>query len=327
MLVIKRSRLLPRQLRSLSTAASDRVAVHRGSDGVVTVTLSRPDKLNALDLPMFHAIQDAARGLIADSAGVKAVVLSGEGRGFCAGLDVRSVMHPMTAKQNMETLLQRPEGEIGNLAQDVGYLWRRVPAPVIAAVHGVCLGGGLQIALGADMRVAHPSTKMSVMEAKWGLIPDMSATVTLPELVPRDVAMELTLTGRVFLGDEALRLGLVTRLSDEPIDEAMRLAREIATKSPDATAAAKRLLHATYADGCDESRALRVESEVQKRLLGGWNMAACVARGLGAPPLLQPGFTARAADWSAEADEAAEAELRAMLDGVGLVDERSSASA
>jgi len=154
----------------------------------------------------------------------------------------------------------------------------------------------------------------------------MSATTTLPELVPKDVAMELTLTGRIFLGAEALRLGLVTRVNDDPLSEAMRLAKEIATKSPDATAAAKRLLHATYADGCDEARALHIESEIQKRLLGGWNMAACVAKGLGAPPFLQPGFKERAAEWNAEADEQAEAELRAMLDGAGLTDERAAAA-
>ena len=156
------------------------------------------------------------------------------------------------------------------------------------------------------------------MEAKWGLIPDMSATVTLPELVPRDVALELTLTGRVFLATEALKLGLVTRVADEPLAEAMRLAKEIASKSPDAAPAAKRLLHATYSDGCDEARALRVESDLQRRLLGGWNQAACAAKGLGAPAFLQPSFRERAAAWDDEADAEAEAELRAMLDGAGL---------
>ena len=151
--------------RLLSSSASDRVSITRRADGVVQVALARPEKMNALDMPMFKAIQAAARELIADSAGVRAVVVHGEGRAFCAGLDVRSVMHPMSAQQNMQELLARPEGEAGNLAQDVGYLWRRVPCPVIAAVHGVCLGGGLQIALGADMRIAHPATKMSIMEA------------------------------------------------------------------------------------------------------------------------------------------------------------------
>ena len=305
--------------RALSTTTiSERVTVTRQADGIARVTLTRPKKMNALDIDMFKAIQEAARSLIADSAGVRAVVLHGEGRAFCAGLDVRSVMHPMSAKRNMDELLHRPEGEAGNLAQDVGYLWRRVPVPVIAATHGVALGGGLQIALGADMRISTPSCKFSVMEAKWGLIPDMSATVTLPELVPRDVALELTLTGRVFLADEALRLGLVTRLEEEPLEAAMALATEISKKSPDAVSAAKRLMHATYAAGCDDQRALRVESELQKRLIGGWNQAVCVAKGLGAPPFLQPGFKERQAEWDKEADEETEAELQAILDGVGV---------
>jgi len=310
-----------------SNASSERVRVTKGADGVVEVVLSRPEKLNALDIDMFRSIQATADSLIADSSGVRAVVIHGEGRGFCAGLDVKSVMHPLSMTANMEELLHRPEGRVGNLAQDVGYLWRRVPAPVIAVTHGMCLGGGLQIALGADMRISSASCKFSVMEAKWGIIPDMSATVTLPELVPKDVAMELTLTGRVFQGREALRLGLVTRVSDEPLAEALRLAREIAAKSPDAAAAAKRLLHATYAEGCEDARALRVESELQRRLLGSWNMGVCVAKGMGVPPFLQPSFKERAACWEAEADEEAEAELRAMLDGVGLDAEVRAATA
>ena len=311
--------------RLCSTAASGRVSMTRTPDGVVKVALSRPDKMNALDMPMFRDVQAAARQLIADPSGVRAVVVHGEGRAFCAGLDVKSVM--MGGRANMEELLHRPEGQISNLAQDVGYLWRRVPAPVIAAVHGVCLGGGFQIALGADMRIATPTCKFSVMEAKWGLVPDMSATVTLPELVPKDVAMELTLTGRVFDGDEALRLGLATRLSESPLEDALKLAAEIAQKSPDATAAAKRLLHATYSDSCDDARALRIESQLQRRLIGSWNQAAMVAKGLGAPPLLQPGFAKRASEWADEADEAAEAELRAMLDGAGLGEEPHASAA
>jgi len=283
----------------------------------VQVTLQRGKKMNALDMDMFRGIQAVARDLIGDKT-VKCIVLHGEGRAFCAGLDVKSVCSPMEAKANMEALLHRPEGEISNLAQDVGYLWRRVPAPVIASVHGVCLGGGLQIALGCDMRVASPESKLSVMEAKWGIIPDMSATVTLRDLVPKDVAMDLTMTGRIFDGKEALRLGLVTRLADDPLTEALRLAEEIASKSPDASAAAKRLLHATFAENVEEGRALGVEAEVQRQLIGGWNQLVCAAKGLGVPPLLQPGFHERAATWDAEVDELAEQNIRAMLDGVEL---------
>jgi len=297
--------------RWASTAPLVRLTRH--PKGLVQVTLARPSKMNALSLPMFRSIQAAARELIDDKS-VRAVVLHGDGRAFCAGLDVKAVMaNPLSVKANIDELLHRPDGEVSNLAQDVGYLWRRIPVPVIAAIHGVCLGGGLQIALGADMRIAAPATKMSIMEAKWGLIPDMSATVTLRELVPKDVAMELTMTGRVFEAEEALRLGLVTRLAADPLAEALSLAEQIATRSPDATAAAKRLLHATYSEAADDARALRLETELQRRLLLGWNQLACAARGLGAPPPLQPGFRERGDTWDAEADEAAEAELLEML--------------
>ena len=209
-------------MRGLAT--SPRVSITRTPEGVAHVRLSRADKMNALDMDMFRALRAAALEVAADTS-VRAVLLSGEGRAFCAGLDVGSVCgDPLSARANMDELLRRPDGALSNLAQDVGYLWRRVPAPVVAAVHGACFGGGLQIALGADIRVCHPAAKLAVMEAKWGLVPDMSATVTLPELVPKDVALELTLTGRVFDGAEALKLGLVTKLSEAPLDEAIALA-------------------------------------------------------------------------------------------------------
>jgi len=289
------------------------VQLTRHPDGVVQLTLHRPDKLNSLSLPMFRALQAAARALIPDKS-VRAVVMHGEGRAFCAGLDVKSLASdPLAYRRHLRELLDRPDGEESNLVQDVAYLWRRVPAPVIAAVHGVCFGGGFQIALGADIRVAAPASKFSIMEAKWGLIPDMSATVTLRELVPKDVAMELTMTGRVFESKEALRLGLVTRIADDPLAEALALARQIVTRSPDSTAAAKRLLHATYAEGADEARALRLETELQRKLMLGWNMLACSVKGLGVPPPLQPGFCARSAVWDEEADEEAEAEVLKLL--------------
>ena len=302
--------------RALCTGPS-RVHVAKAADGIHTVTMKRSDKLNALDMGMFRSLAATARALASDSS-VRAVVISGEGRAFCAGLDVRSVASPMVARANLEELLRRPEGELSNLAQDVGYLWRKIPAPVIAATHGVCLGGGLQIALGADMRISDPRCKFSVMEAKWGLIPDMSATVTLRELVPKDVAMELTMTGRIFLADEALKLGLVTRLAHEPLEAAMELARQIVTRSPDASAAAKRLLHATYSEGCDERRALHLESELQRRLLGGWNQMASAAKGLGVPKAFQLGYRARDDAWLDEADDEAQAELVRMLEGSEL---------
>jgi len=145
-----------------ASGATQRVQIDRGTNGVVTVKLNRADKLNSLDMEMFRSIAGAARELAADRS-VRAVVVHGDGRAFCAGLDVRSVNHPLRARANTAELLERPTGSASNLAQDVCYLWRRIPAPVIAATHGVCLGGGFQIALGADLRISTPKCKFSIM--------------------------------------------------------------------------------------------------------------------------------------------------------------------
>ena len=299
--------------RACSSSAETRVALTRNEHGVATVALSRGNKMNALDMSMFRAIAGVARELIGDRS-VRAVVLHGEGPAFCAGIDIRAVISPPNTKKNLTELLERPKDAISNLAQDVSYLWRRVPVPVIAVTHGVCFGGGLQIALGADIRVTSPTCKFSVMEANWGLIPDMGATVVFPELIPKDVAMELAMTGRVFKAPEALKLGLVTRIADDPLAEATRLAREISTRSPDATAANKRLLNATYSSK-DDGRSLAIETSLQRQLIGRWNQVAMSAKGFGLPTILQPGFLQRSTMWSKEADDKAEQEIISMLDG------------
>lgn len=214
-----------------STDATDtsRVETTIDSNGIAHVSLSRPDKLNALDLNMFEAIAQEASKLKSDRS-LRAVILSGKGRAFCTGLDVKNIVKS-NPKKTINRLLERPSGysneSSGNLAQDVGYLWRDLPVPVICVLQGMCYGGGMQIALGADFRFATPDCKLSIMEAKWGLIPDMSASVTLRELVPIDVAKELTMTGRVLSGKEAASLGLVTRCVDDPMAEAEKLAKEI----------------------------------------------------------------------------------------------------
>jgi len=295
------------------------VRVERVEETIAVVTLDRPEKLNALDMAAFRGLRDAALELRDDTT-VRAVVLRGAGRAFCAGLDVKSVMHPLRAKENWAELLGRVENEPANLAQAVSYLWRSVPCPVVCAVHGACFGGGFQIALGADVRIAAEDACLSVMEAKWGLIPDMGATVALRELTRRDVALELTTTGRVVPAREALALGLVTRVvAGSAYDEALDVARRIAAGSPDAAAAAKQLWHAAY-DGPmgapAERELLRLETDLQERLLGGWNQVACSAsRGLGAPPALVPGFADRADAWGPEAQEAARAWLARLDDG------------
>lgn len=191
-----------------SEESKNLVVISEIESGIYHVMLNRPDKLNALSYPMFEAIADAAASLKGNKS-VRTVIISGSGRAFCTGLDVSSIgKNPL----NFNNLLKKPAGtEISNLAQDVGYLWRQLPVPVIVSLHGMCYGGGLQIAMGADFRISTPDCKMSIMEAKWGLIPDMSAAVTFRELIRMDVIKELTMTARIFSGQEGKDYGFVTR--------------------------------------------------------------------------------------------------------------------
>jgi enoyl-CoA hydratase/carnithine racemase len=232
-------------------------------DGVADVRLSRPEKRNAIDRAMFHALVDAGEALKQDRA-VRAVVLSGEGRSFCAGLDV-AVFQTMGG-QDVEDVLGRGPGETASWAQKAVTVWRTLPVPVIAAIHGHALGGGLQLALGADIRIVAPDAQLSVLEIRWGLIPDMTGTQILPGLVGRDVAKELTFTGRMVSGEEAGRIGLATRVSATPHTDALALAREIANRSPSAVRAAKALLDAAGEVSFEEG--LRAEQDAQRRLIG-----------------------------------------------------------
>jgi enoyl-CoA hydratase/carnithine racemase len=246
---------------------SDRVTINI-EEGIADVRLNRPDKLNALDPAMFAALVDAGEALKVDSR-VRAVVLSGEGRGFCAGLDFGSFQamasdaaagDGQVSDASPVTLADRGD-RITNLGQQAVWVWTEIPAPVIAAIHGVALGGGCQIALGADLRIVAPDARLSVLEIRWGLTPDMTGTWTLPRLVGPDVAKELTFTGRMVGGEEAVRIGLATRLADDPRAAALELAAEIAAKSPHAVRGAKRLLDAAAVDTpaehfLDESRTI-----------------------------------------------------------------------
>lgn len=232
---------------------SDRIALSI-SNGIADVRLNRPDKLNALDGAMFQGIVDAGEALKGDPA-VRVVVLSGEGRGFCAGLDFSSFQamaggaggggsagDGATGGGSLGAIGDTG-GRITHLGQQAAWVWQELAVPVIAAIHGAALGGGLQIALGADLRVVAPDAKLSVLEARWGLIPDMTGTAILPTLVGLDVAKELTFTGRMVSGEEAVRLGLATRLAEDPRAAALELAADLAGKSPDALRQAKRLLN------------------------------------------------------------------------------------
>ncbi len=260
---------------------ADRVAIEV-QDGVADVRMVRVDKLNAIDAEMFSALVEAGRSL-ADDPAVRAVVLSGEGRAFCAGLDFSS-FQAMSGGTRSERrsgvggMLGRDEESPANPAQRAAWIWQEVPVPVIAAVHGVAYGGGLQIALGADLRYVAPDARLSVMEVKWGLIPDMSGTQTLRHLVGLDVAKELTFSGRVISGTEAGQLGLATRVVDEPREAALALAAEIASKSPDAIRAAKKLLNASV--GSSLAEGLQLEAKLQGSLMGSPNQAEAVRSNL-----------------------------------------------
>ncbi|MHB8695078.1 MAG: crotonase/enoyl-CoA hydratase family protein [Solirubrobacteraceae bacterium] len=247
-------------------------------DHVAIVTLARPEKHNALDIPMFEGIA-AAADEVARTPGVRAVVLHGEGPSFCSGIDVAGVL---AAQANGSTPLEPLKEPPPNRFQKTAYAWVQAPMPVIAAVHGYCYGGGLQIALGADIRICTPGARLSVMEVKWGLIPDMGITRALPRLVRIDVAKELTFTGRIFDGTEAASLGVVTRLSDDPLSAALELATEIASKSPDAVRRAKRLFDESWTGSWQETLAL--EAELNLELIGSPNQLAAVTAGMTKQP-------------------------------------------
>ncbi|SDZ47083.1 Enoyl-CoA hydratase/carnithine racemase [Variovorax sp. YR266] len=260
---------------------TDRIEWTRHADGVVELQLARADKMNALDPAMFDALIEAGEALRDDKA-VRAVVISGRGKAFCAGLDMASFerMQKQGAGSGVlgegaagADLLVRTHG-ISNAAQQVAMVWREVPVPVIAAVHGVAFGGGLQVALGADIRIVAPDTKLSVMEIKWGLVPDMAGMVLMRELAHSDVVRELTFTGRIFSGEEALRIGFATRVAADPLAEALQMAHEIAGKSPDAIRAGKRLLNASASHSAAEM--LLAESVEQKALIGSPNQVEAV---------------------------------------------------
>lgn len=261
----------------MTESFEDRVSLNV-VDHVADVRLTRPDKRNALDAAMFRALS-AAGERVKQVPDVRAVVLSGEGASFCAGLDVSSFA-------SMADSAASGAGDIGgavdqvtangitHFAQHVSWVWQEVPAPVIAAIHGHALGGGLQIALGADIRIAHPDTKLSMREVHWGLVPDMTATLTLSRLVRPDVAKELTFTARLLDGREGHELGLVTRLSDTPRDDAMALAAEIAGRSPDAVRGAKALFNLQANDGAAAQFA--AERRVIAALIGTPNQVEAV---------------------------------------------------
>ena len=247
---------------------NDRVTIEV-TDAIADVVLNRPDKLNALDHDMFTALSEASDAL-AKRDDVRVVVLSGRGRAFCAGLDLAA----MAGDPSFGLLGDRPYG-IANVFQNAAWGWRSLPVPVIAALHGVAFGGGFQIALGADIRIVAPDTKLAVMEARWGLVPDMAGIALLRGLVRDDVARELTYTARQFSGTEAAELGLATHLADDPHQSALALAAQIAARSPRAVRSAKRLFALSQDDGAEAL--LLAESREQEQLLAGPDLPETIA--------------------------------------------------
>jgi enoyl-CoA hydratase/carnithine racemase len=258
---------------------NDRVSISI-EDGVADVRLNRPDKMNALDNAMFEGLVAAGERL-KTAKGVRAVVLSGEGRAFCAGLDMGNFGRMAEGPRGQATTTERSDQALGarthgvaNRAQYAVWVWRELPMPVIAAVHGVAFGGGFQVALGPDLRYVAPDTRMCVMEIKWGLVPDMAGTQLMRHLAREDVVRELTYTGRIFSGEDALQYGFATRVCADPRAEALATAREIAGKSPDAIRAAKRILNDAVL--VDPKTGLTQESVEQAHLIGSPNQIEAV---------------------------------------------------
>lgn len=254
------------------------------TDGVADVQLTRADKMNALDPAMFAALVETGERLKTDQS-IRAIVLSGEGKAFCAGLDMGNFSQMASGKReggqssaggSLVTAKRTPGG--ANSAQQAVMVWREQTVPVIAAIHGVALGGGFQLALGADIRFVTADVRMAVLEIKWGLVPDMAGVVLMKRLVRDDVARELTYTGRIFNGEEALRLGFATRVCADPRAEALALAAEIAGKNPHGVRAAKRLLD--LAPDADQHTILMEESKEQTALIGSPNQVEAIMSNL-----------------------------------------------
>jgi enoyl-CoA hydratase/carnithine racemase len=241
---------------------------------IAFVTLNRAKKRNALDMAMFKAIDKISREL-KHNRKIRTVIVQGKGEDFCSGLDIKSVLRQ---KSSVMSLLAKWLPGQANLAQRVSYNWRKIPVPVIMVIQGRCWGGGLQIALGADFRFATPDASFSIMEGKWGLIPDMGGNLVLRELVTKDVALRLSMTAEVISAQSALEYGLISQVCDEPLQQAMQLAGQIRERSPDAVAAVKKLYQQNWFKA--DWVILAKESYYQLKILLGKNQNRAVRKQL-----------------------------------------------
>ena len=254
---------------------NDRIALSI-EDGIANVVLSRPEKMNALDEKMFSALIEAGRQIAADD-GVRVAVISAQGKAFCAGLDMQNfadLADPNREKGSLPNKLSKRTHGIANDVQYAVWVWHELPIPVIAAVHGVAVGGGFQLALAADMRYVAADTRFSIMEIKWGLVPDMSSTQLMRHLASEDIIRELTYTARLFDAQEAMQAGFVTKIVDDPLAHALQVAKEISLRNPKAIRASKRILNA--ANYVSEAEGLLMESKEQDEILGSPNQIEAV---------------------------------------------------
>ncbi|WP_416307712.1 crotonase/enoyl-CoA hydratase family protein [Neptunicella sp. SCSIO 80796] len=243
--------------------------------GIALVNLNRPEKHNALDLAMFQAIDSVIKKINADRT-IRVVIVSANGDSFCSGLDVKSVL---ADKSSALKLLWKWLPGNANLAQRVSVGWRRLKVPVIMALHGRCWGGGMQIALGGDFRIASPDCSLSIMESRWGLIPDMGGTVALRECVAGDQAIKLAMSSETIDANQALSLGLITQIADSPLQAATELANQLIQRSPDTNRVIKCMYHKIWS--VNERKILAKETLNQIKVISGKNQRIAVKRAQG----------------------------------------------
>lgn len=233
------------------------------NNDIAIVRLNRPEKRNAMSFALLKELIYTAEK-IRKNRSIRCVILTGEAQVFSAGIDLKDLNNPKNSLYAAWELLKPGQ----SLFQKAFLIWQELPVPVIAALEGFCFGAGMQLALAADIRIAHPTCQMSIMESRWGLVPDMGLSRSLKDLIPIDLAKELTLTARVFDGQYAHQIGLVTHVDEQPFAYAMTLAEEMQQRSPDALLAAKRVLDTMRQQ---PSKALRLEKIWQLKLLLGKN--------------------------------------------------------
>ncbi|MDN4503614.1 crotonase/enoyl-CoA hydratase family protein [Alteromonadaceae bacterium BrNp21-10] len=241
-------------------------------NGVALVTLNRPDKHNAIDMAMFEGIDKTIKQINANRE-IRVVIVTGAGVSFCSGLDVKSVL---SNKSGALRLLWKWLPGNANLAQRVSIGWRRLKVPVIMVLHGKCWGGGMQIALGGDFRIAATDCSLSIMETQWGLIPDMGGTPALRECVAGDQGMKLAMTSEVIDAEQALAVGLITQVSDDPLQAAQLLAQQLIERSPDTNRVIKKMYHKIWS--VNERKILALETLNQIKIIAGKNQSIAVKR-------------------------------------------------